>query len=144
MKLLMSLIVLLSATLAFAWDDEQQKQNDAEKAFKSMTTAEALASSDIYAQYPWLYFPAANKKSLMHDDCFTGDVLLGGGYRKCIDFNTSVNECLEWTIAPLTMPASEAPTSVKVRFYREVVGSSDQTSSEYYLGTREVAVPNCK
>lgn len=146
MKILVSLAILFSSAFAMADWDERQKQNKAEKAFKGMTTAEAIAASDFYKEYPYLYFSVPGKNSLMHDDCFANGLLYGGYYNKCIDYHEGLRECLETVVAPLTMPAAQAPKSFKVRFYRKIAGADrfEQTSSEYYLGVREVAVPNCK
>lgn len=126
-------------------DSEHDKQRKAEKLFKQLSTEEALASNRFYKEYPWLYFPEADRKSLMHDDCFTKGYLFGGAYRKCIDFNTEVNECLETEIAPLLMPEADAPRVVTVVFYRKITGStSEQTSGKYRVGSREVEIPQCK
>lgn len=147
MKILLALSVILAATFAFAGEDNaQQKQSAAEKAFKTMSTTEAVASNAIYKQYPSLHFPEAKTRSLMHDDCISGDTYVGGAYRKCIAWSDKVNDCLETAVAPMTMPAANAPSSMKVRFYRKVsgLGNYEQTSSRYYLGARTVAIPSCK
>ena len=128
-----------------ASDSESEKQDKARKLFKQMTTEQALASNRFYKKYPWLYYPEANQKSLMHDDCFTQGYLFGGAYRKCIDFNEEVNECLETEIAPLLMPEEDAPRVVTGIFYRKITGgTAEQTSSEYRVGSREVEIPQCK
>lgn len=165
MKTLLTLVIFFTSAFAVADWEEQQKQNQAEKVFKVSTTDQAIKNPKFFKKWPTEKFVGSvegvnyTRYSSTHDDCISGDTYYGGWSPVCV-LNEEVYEneegdgepgewkkvCVQVAPATLTKAASQAPTSVKVIFYRAVAGvsSDEQTSSEYRVGSREVAIPKCK
>ena len=165
MKTLLTLVIFFTSAFAVADWEEQQKQYQAEKVFDVSSTAQAIKNSKFYKKWPTVQFSGQvegvnyNRFSSSHDDCISGNTYYGGWSPVCV-LNEDVYEneegdgeegewkkvCVQVAPAKLTKPASQAPTSVTVKFYRAVtgLGTLEQTSGEYYVGSREIAIPSCK
>lgn len=159
MKVLLTLALVFSSSFAMADWEERQKQNRAEKIFDASTTAQAIKNNKFFKKWPTEYFADVGRSSLTHDDCIANGKYYGGFTVKCVQYEDVweneegdgepgewKKECVENKRFWLIKPASQAPSSVVVKFYRKVTGADtlEQTSSEYYLGQREVAIPACK